>query len=113
MGRWESVRERWASVTQWRDDVVGELARLPETLKQLREGVANFQVVGKRLADSTEALEQLNDLYTAGTALQRQLAKARNARPPGADLVEQAVDDFNRTVASLLELNPFLRSRRG
>ncbi len=110
MGQLEALQARWEALTRWREDVVSELARLPDTLRQFREGVANFQVVGKRLADSTEALEQLNDLYAAGTALQRQLAKAR---PPGADLVEQAVDDFNRTVASLLDRNPFLRSRRG
>lgn len=125
MGRWEAYQDRWAALTRWREDVVGELARLPDTLRQLREGVANFQVVGQRLAGSTEALEQLNDFYAAGvgdrvrqlteatSVLQRQLTKARSARPPGADLLEQAVDDFNRTVASLLELNPFLRSRRG
>jgi hypothetical protein len=125
MGRWEAMREQWAALARWRDDVAGELTRLPETLSQFREGVANFQVVGQRLADSTEALEQLNDFYSAGVsdrvrqlsdataALQRQLAKARTTRPPGADLLEQAVEDFNRTVASLIELNPFLRSRRG
>jgi hypothetical protein len=124
MAEWQTLGERLATLGQWRRDLVAELAALPETLRQFREGVASFQVVGKRLADGTEALEQFNELYSLGvgdrvrqltdasSALQRQLARARAARPSGSDVLEQAVDDFNRTVAALVELNPFLRSRR-
>jgi exonuclease VII small subunit len=124
MRRWESLRGTWQAAARWRDDVVAELAKLPDTLRQFRDGVTNFQVVAKRLADGTEALEQLTELYSAGvsdrvrqlsdaaTTLQRQLGRAKTARPPGADRLEQAVEDFNRTVAALAELNPFLRSRR-
>jgi hypothetical protein len=124
MGRWQALADRWSALARWRHEVVAELATLPETLRQFREGVTSFQVVGRRLAAGTEALEQLNELYSLGLSdrvrqltdatatLQRQLARARTARPPAADRLEQAVDDFNRTVAALLELNPFLRSRR-
>jgi hypothetical protein len=100
MDRWAAIQQRWETLTRWRGEVIDEFARLPETLRQFREGVANFQVVSERLAGGTEALEQLNDLYSAGVSDRvRQLT--------------QAVEDFNRTVASVLDLNPFLRSRRG
>jgi hypothetical protein len=124
MTRGEALAERWESFQRWRRDLVAEVVALPETLRQFREGVATFQVVGRRLADSSEALEQVNELYSltfsdrvrqvtdATAALQRQLARARTARPPGSDLLEQAVEDFNRTVGALIELNPFLRPRR-
>jgi hypothetical protein len=124
VSRWETWPERWSELQRWRHELTGELRLLPETLRQLREGVASFQVVCRRLEASTDGLDRVKDLYASGigdtvrqlgeatSALQRQLAGTRTGRPPGADLLESAVADFNRTVGALIELNPFLRSPR-
>jgi hypothetical protein len=115
------VRESWASFGEWRRRVGDELSMLPETLRGFREGTANFQVIAERLAKATERLEELGELYAAtgavdairrmndaASALQRQMAAVK-ASTPGLDRLGSALDDFNRTVASLADLNPFLR----
>jgi hypothetical protein len=118
------MRERWAELQRWRMELVDELAVLPETLRQFREGVAHFQLVGKRLADSTEGIERVNQLYGAGVAdttrrlaeatahLREQLGSTKVGKPP-AQLMESAVEDFTRTVNAIADLNPFWPRRGG
>jgi hypothetical protein len=119
------LRERWESWLRWRARLGAELSSLPDTLRNFREGTANFQLVSERLARATERLEALSGLYdTAGAgeavrrleeaaaAMQRQRA-ALVANTPGLDLVGSAVDEFARAVASLAELNPFFRRPGG
>jgi methyl-accepting chemotaxis protein len=113
-----TVVEKWTRFDAWRRDVMAELVVLPETLRQFREGVASFQTVGRRLADTTEAMERMNQLYANGVAeTTRRLGDASLAlheqmrkTPPGkaaAEAVASAVEDLNRTVAAMASLNPF------
>jgi hypothetical protein len=115
------LRDQWDSFEQWRRRVGEELAQLPETLRGFREGTANFQLIAERLAKATERLEELGELYAAtgavdairrmndaASTVQRQMATVK-ASTPGLDRLGAALDDFSRTVASLAELNPFLR----
>ena len=113
----ESLRGRRQELRRWQRDLSAELVKLPETLRQFREGVANFNVVSQRLAQSTEGIERLNRMYAAGVeetvqrmsgaaaALQKQLDGSGAAKLP-ADAVRSAIEDFNRTVSTLAELNP-------
>ena len=108
---------------RWQRDLTAELVKLPETLRQFREGVANFNVVSQRLAQSTEGIERLNRIYSTGVdetvrrmtgaaaVLQKQLDTSTPGRPP-ADAVRSAIEDFNRSVSSLAELNPLWPFRR-
>lgn len=114
----QTASERWARFDAWRRELLDELVVLPETLRQLREGVANFQTVGRRLAETTEGIERMNQLYGSGVAeTTRRLSEASAAldeqlrrTPPGkaaADAIGNAVEDLNRTVAAMASLNPF------
>lgn len=95
-----SLRERFEEFESWRRRVSVELAALPETLSQFRDGVENFQRVAKRLAVATESLEQINQLQTGALrALRDQIASA-----PGGSAVTSALDDLTETLA---RLNPF------
>jgi hypothetical protein len=118
--RWTVLVERWQAVQAWGRKMSAELDALPETLRTLREGAANFQVVSERLARTTEKLEAIGALYDSAGAteavrrleeaaarLQRQRAALTGT--PGVDFVSSAVDEFARTVSSLADLNPFLR----
>lgn len=119
----ESSRDRLAAFAGWRSDLQSELARLPATLRQLREGVADFQVVARRLAASTEGIERVGELYGAGLAettrrleeasstLRRQLGDLP-AGDGAAKVIEGAAEDFNRTLTALAELNPLWPKRR-
>ncbi len=105
----------------WRRDLTEELVRLPATLRQLREGAANFELVGQRLAESSEALEEITRVYrsTVGDSTRRsaemvdQLREQLDAlagQPP--DVVTAAVDEFQRGFEALADLNPFWGRRR-
>jgi hypothetical protein len=98
-------------VNRWRRDLQTELVALPETLRQFREGVANFQTVTKRLVDATAGLEALvvptealRQLEEMARALQHQAAHA-----PGADLIGSAVEEFSRALSAVVEHNPLFR----
>ena len=100
-----------------------ELAALPETLRQFKEGVANLRAVSQRLADVTEAMERLSPLSPAAAAdaarrledafarVQTQAATAR-ATIPGADTVNAAIEELGRAVSAMADLNPLLRPFR-
>jgi hypothetical protein len=94
-----------------------ELVELPNTLRLLREGVADLSTVGRRLASSTEAIERVNSLYASGLAettrrLEDASASLRGGlgEVPGAEVtakvIEGAAEDFNRALAALADLNP-------
>lgn len=128
MGWADDIPERVERTRQWYDDLAGEVVQLPDTLRRLREAVANLEVVSRRLADSTEGIERLNQFSATGLVeASRRLADAAAARrtpradagaatgtraggeAPGADdLIDSAVEAF----AALAEMNPFWRAVR-
>jgi CHASE3 domain sensor protein len=106
-------RPGWVSgVNEWQTALRGELAQLPETLKQLREAAANIQVVSRRLADATAGLEQLTTMTTAMAEAQRRVDALASTLPiprPGADAderVRKAVDDVRDALQGMARLNP-------
>jgi hypothetical protein len=118
-----SLGDRWERLTDWWRRLAAELVELPETLRALREGAANFEVVGRRLSESSEALEQMTELYEstladsaklsadAARALRSQLDALAAAGSP--DRVMAAVGEMQRVIESMAELNPFSPARRG
>jgi hypothetical protein len=115
---------RLAAFNRWRADLQSELVELPNTLRLLREGVADLSTVGRRLASSTEAIERVNSLYASGLAettrrLEDASASLRGGlgEVPGAEVtakgIEGAAEDFNRALAALADLNPLWPRRRG
>jgi ABC-type transporter Mla subunit MlaD len=99
----EGLRERYDRFDSWRRQLVAELGILPETLRQLREGVENFQRVSQRLSDATESLEQINQLQAGAIrALRDQIANA-----PGGAAVSGALEEINHALTNLARLNPF------
>ena len=114
---------RLAAFNRWRTELQAELVELPATLRLLREGVADFSTVGRRLATSTEAMERVTALYTAGLAeTTRRLEDASSALRGGvgdlpggeatAKVIEGAAEDFNRALSALADLNPLWPRRR-
>ena len=96
---------------------------LPATLRLLREGVADFSTVGRRLATSTEAMERVTSLYTAGLAeTTRRLEDASSVVRSGvgdlpgseatAKAIEGAAEELNRALSGLADLNPLWPRRR-
>ena len=75
----DDLRSRFDQLMVWGREVSSELSRLPTTLAQLREGAANFQLVGQRLAASSAALEELTALYgkTLGQGVKRSADAAK------------------------------------
>ena len=123
MERSGSARDRLEAFTRWRTEVQAELVELPNTLRLLREGVADFSTVGRRLAKTTEAIEQVSNLYTGGlTEATRRLEDASASLrtelgdlPGGertAKVIEGAAEDFNRALAAIADLNPLWPKRR-
>lgn len=112
---------RWERFREWRADLLEELRVLPRTLREFREGVANFRVVSERLARSTEGIERYNELYASrigetvtrvtetAAAVQRQLDSVRGRAEPDA---RKAVEDLTQSLAALADLNPFWRAWR-
>jgi hypothetical protein len=122
----ERARARAEALQQWWHDVHAELVRLPTTLQHLREGAANFQVVGQRLADSSSALEELTALYgktlrqsvrrsaDAADALKSQIDRMSDG-PMTPDAVASAAAELQKSFESLAAMNPFwpTSARRG
>jgi uncharacterized membrane protein YccC len=114
---WEDLKARATKLEEWRTRLARELALLPDTLERLREGAVNFQVVGQRLARSSEALEEITHLYEttlrdstrrsaeAMESLRQQVEKAAKTASP--ERLVQAAGDISRTIGALAELNPF------
>lgn len=123
MPNWEGALNRISELDRWRADVTSEVAQLPATLRQLREAVADLSVVAKRLAESTEVIEQVNGLYRAGMAetgrrledasatLRRELRGAPQA-DAASKALESAAGELQRTFAAIAELNPLWPGRR-
>ena len=99
----EGVREWLDQADAWRRRVGRELAVLPDTLAQFREGVENFQKVSRRLAEATEAMEQINLIQSGALkAVKEQLSSA-----PGGTVVAGAIDDLADALGTMARLNPF------
>ena len=118
MDRAEELRSRFDQLVVWGREVGSELSRLPTTLAQLREGAANFQLVGQRLAESSSALEELTALYgkTLGQGVKRSAdaAKALQVQidrmgetSTTPDALAAAAAELQRTFESLAAMNPF------
>jgi hypothetical protein len=103
----------------WRRALSAELATLPETLSQLREGVGNFQRVTKRLVDASEAMEQFTRLYPTGLAdAGRRLEEAaRTMRDQvsstgAGERVTLATEEVTKALSAMADLNPLWRRFR-
>ena len=87
-------------MNEWQAALRGELAQLPETLRQLRE------------ADATAGLEQLPAVSTAMAEAQRRVDALASSLPiprPGAEADERmrkAVDDVREALQGMARLNP-------
>ncbi len=112
------VRSRVDHLRGWWREVSSELAQLPTTLQQMREGAANFQLVGQRLAESSSALEELTRLYgkTLRQTVRRSTEAAESLRSQidrlseaavAPDTLASAASELQRTVESLAAMNPF------
>jgi hypothetical protein len=105
-----------ADLARWQTSLNSELSALPETLRQFREGVANFQRITQRLLDATEATEQFTKLSAGGMAeVGRRLDEAARvlrenmAKFERDDRTSSAVDEFTDALSALAELNPLWR----
>ncbi len=118
MANERGLRARLSDVAEWSERLRAELAELPDTLAKLREGAANFQTVGQRLAESSSSLEELTQLYrtTIGEAVRRTTASAEELQhrvgrmPPGVnppEVMARAASDLQRLVNDLAAMNPF------
>lgn len=101
----------FTDIGRWQQELRAELATLPETLRLLREAVANMQVVTKRLVDATAALEQLTAASAVMADAQRRFDDlAASLRLPlggdQEDRVRRAVDDARDAINSIARLNP-------
>jgi hypothetical protein len=105
-----------ADLARWQKSLNAELSVLPETLRQFREGVTNFQRITQRLLDATEATEQFTKLSTSGMAdagrrLDEAVRALRDNMPKleRDDRVSSAVEEFTDALSALAELNPVWR----
>lgn len=94
------------ALATWRRQLTSELAVLPETLAQLREGVENFRRVTQRLVDATVAIEQLTEIQTGAVNEIRQRIDDANravreqiSAVPGSDRVAGALEDLSDALA--------------
>jgi hypothetical protein len=92
-------------------DLQREVVAFPDTLRQFREGVYNFQKITKRLAEATVALEAMTPSMEAlkqfedtARAVQHSVANA-----PGAELVGSALEELSKRLTGAAEKNPFMR----
>jgi hypothetical protein len=99
----------------WRRELISEMAALPSTLQQFREGVSNFQRITARLLDATDTLEQFTRLSVGGLADARRQVEEVNrvlkeqVASPAGDLVLGAVSELTDVLTSVARLNPLLR----
>jgi ABC-type transporter Mla subunit MlaD len=106
-------RPGWVSgMGEWQTALRGELAQLPETLRQLREATANMHTVTRRLVDATAALEQLTAVSVAMAEAQRKVDALASSLPiprSGAEAdekVRKAVEDVRQAFEGMARLNP-------
>ncbi len=116
LGVVDDVRARARAGRAWARRLTEELALFPETLRLLREGAANFELVGKRLEVASTSLEEVTELYQTtmassarrsvemAGALRSQLDALTAAGSP--ERVSSTLADVQRTFESLAELNP-------
>ena len=109
-------------LADWRRRLTVEFVALPETLRTLREGAVNFELVSRRLTESSVALEQMTKLYEAtladstrrsadaAKALRSQIDALAEAGSP--DQVMSAFGEIQRMMESMAELNPFWPTSR-
>jgi vacuolar-type H+-ATPase subunit D/Vma8 len=101
-------------VGEWQAALRGELAQLPETLRQLREATANMHTVTRRLVDATAALEQFTAMSSAVAEAQRRVDALASSLPiprPGDtdERVRKAVDEVREALQGMARLNPLWR----
>ena len=111
------LAERWSGFDSWRRRLTAELATLPDTLATFRRGANNFEVVSQRLAESSDALEQVTKVYEAtladsarrsadvATALRSQVDTIAAAGSPERTM--GALKEMQRLVGTFQQLNPF------
>ena len=114
---WNDVRARAGAGLAWGRRLVAELGEFPDTLRRLREGAANFELVSRRLEAASSSLEEVTALYQstiatstrrtadAAAALQSQIDALAGAGSP--ERVSSALTELQRGFESLAELNPF------
>lgn len=119
---WRARVDKWST---WRAEMTEEAARLPQTLAELREAIADLRRIAARLDGATEGLEMLlrraessgvaplaRQLDAAATEVEAQLREFRE-QMPGGQLVNQAVDELQRTIESFSSLLPRPRGATG
>lgn len=115
---WASTRARLTRFGAWRRDLTAELVQLPDTMRRFREGAANFELVGQRLAKSSASLEGISDLYESTIAESgRRSAQAVDALRSQVDAltngtvsperVTTSMNEMQRALETIAELNPF------
>jgi hypothetical protein len=117
MTDWNEVRARASAGLAWGRRLGAELGEFPDTLRLMREGAANFELVGRRLAAASGSLEEITALYEstiaistrrtvdAAATLQSQIdALAATGSP---ERVASALRELQRSFESLAESNPF------
>ena len=117
LGRREQLVEQWERFDDWRRRLSTELAALPDTLATFHRGATNFEVVSQRLAESSDALEQVTKVYEATLAdsarRSADMAKALRAQVDtlaASGSPERAVGtlrEMQRLVGTFQQLNPF------
>lgn len=93
-----------------------EVVEIPDTLRRIREGAANFETVGRRLEVASKSLEEMTALYEATIAesTRRSAEAAATLRSqidalggaPSTDAVASTLADMQRAFESLADLNP-------
>ncbi len=123
MAQQPSITDVVSNVRGWANRLATEVALLPDTLERLRDGATNFQLVGKRLAESSVALDEMTQLYTktVGDYVRRSAATADTVQsllervPKEAldvDRLSAAASEIRQTLGSFASLSPFWSERR-
>lgn len=111
--------DRFGAPQAWVVQLRDELALLPETLKQFREGVANLRAVAERLEAATVVVERAGEameasgmsdvvrqIDQASRVVEDQLRAARqqSANLPGMALMEEASNQLRRNLTDATRL---------
>ena len=113
-----SWRGRLDQFSTWRAELTEEAALLPMTLADLRATIEDLRTVSSRLERATEGIEMLLDraessgiaplarqLDAAATDFETQMRSVRE-QMPGGDLMNQAVEDLQRTFDAFTSMIP-------
>ena len=68
MTDWNEVRARASVGLAWGRRLGAELGEFPDTLRLMREGATNFELVGRRLEAASGSLEEITALYQSTIA---------------------------------------------